>query len=151
MPQLGAGQFPAGTGPGGFAPQNAPAPGQIRLPPRAVNYDPQIRDFTTTNGLYDAIHPVDQQVILALTIPLGSLKSAPTVGNTYHQVNRLSGITLVNEAEDRTKLALKRLLNAQKIEIIRIDVDVRVRGQFKVAVSYINLLTKKIVKRTVQP
>jgi hypothetical protein len=153
----GAGTFPAGLGPGGFSPQDAPVPGQVKLSPRAVNYNPRTKDFTTTVpaggglALYDAIHPVDQAVELALFVPLGQLKSAPTVGHTFREVQRLSGVTLQNAVEDRTRLALKRITDKQQIKILAIQVDVQTRGQLKIAITYFNLMTAQIVKKTVQP
>lgn len=154
-----AGNAAAGIQPAGYDPRNAPAPGQRKLPPRAVNYDPRIRDFTTTVpvtgglALYDAVHPVDQQVVLALTIDLGSLTSAPTVGNTYRQIQTLGIASLQNQVEDRTRAALKKLTDAQKIKILAIETDLTAAkvGQLKIAVTYVNLLTAKIVKRAVTP
>jgi phage gp46-like protein len=138
---IGAGGYAAGKGPAGFAPV---AEISLKLAvdaPRAVNYDPQIKSFTSTNGYYDSIHPVDQAVDLALTIPLGSIKSSPTTGNTLHLVGRNSGVRLAKDAEDRARLALKRLTDAGEINILFVDTDTTVRGQLKVAVTYQNLVT----------
>jgi len=148
MPTGGAGYSGAGFQPAGYNPQADPAPSKVGSPPRAVNYDPTIRDFTTTNGYYDAIHPIDQAVALALTIEQGSLKSAPTVGQTYRKIPRLSGASFVRQVEDRTSLALKRLLDGQKIRVLAIEVQQGNFGQTKIAVTYVNLLTQKVVKHT---
>jgi hypothetical protein len=142
----GAGYSGGGIGPAGFNPAAAPDPSKVGRPPRAVNYDPSIRDFTTTNGYYDAIHPVDQAVALALTIEQGSLKSAPTVGQTYRKIPRLSGASFVKQVEDRTNLALKRLLDAQQIRIVAVNVEQNTIGQTKIEVVYVNLLTQQVVK-----
>lgn len=144
----GAGDSSAGTGPAGFAPIGPFSTRKTTTPPRATNYNPFTKDFTTsvTNGvaLYDAIHPVDQQVILALSIPLGSLKSAPTVGHRLREVNRLSGPQLERAVQDRIRLALKSLVDRGKISILSVEVDVHVSGQLKVATSYQNLVTRKL-------
>lgn len=148
----GSGSSAAGVGFAGYAPVGPRSTRQKGTLLRAINYDPWVKDFTTTlvvNGsvdLYDAIHPVDQQVVLALTIPLGSLKSAPTVGHRLIEVNRLTGSTLQRAVEDRIRLALKRLIDGQKITILSIDIDTSasLRGQLKVATSYQNLVTRRV-------
>lgn len=147
----GVGSSAAGVGFAGYAPVGPRSTRQRDTRKRAINYDPWVKDFTTTESagateLYDAIHPVDQQVVLALTIPLGSLKSAPTVGHRLAEVNRLTGSTLVRAVEDRIRLALKRLIDGQKITILSIDIDASaaLRGQLKVATSYQNLETRRV-------
>jgi hypothetical protein len=145
----GAGGFPAGTGRAGFNPVASPSPSNVGIPPRATNYDPVTHDWTTTEGFYDAIHPVDQAVVLALMIEQGSLKSAPTVGQRYRKARRASGPAFDNEIEDLTRQALKRLTDTQKIKILAIEVDSKTRGQTKVQVSYMNLMTAKIVRQIV--
>lgn len=145
----GVGGSIAGEGFAGFAPVGPLSTRKQDTPPRAINYDPNEKDFTVSENaagiiLYDAIHPVDQQVVLALTIALGSLKSAPTVGHRLAEVNRLSGATLQRAVDDRIRLALKRLTTAGKVSILAIDIDVRIHGQLKIATSYQNLVTRKI-------
>lgn len=145
----GAGGSAAGTGPAGFSPIDAPSPSKVGSPPRATNYDPVIRDFTTTSGFYDAVHPIDQAVVLALMIEQGSLKSAPTVGQRYRKAKRASGAAFTSEIEDLTRQALKRLTDTQKIKILSIEVDAKTRGQTRVQVSYMNLMTARVVRQIV--
>lgn len=139
---IGAGGYKAGLGGAGFAPVASLSDKLVVDAPRAVNYDPQIKSFTSTNGYYDSIHPVDQAVDLALTIPLGSIKSSPTTGNTFHLIGRQSGVRLAKDAEDRARMALKRITDAGQIQILAIDVDTSVISQVKIQVTYQNLVTK---------
>lgn len=145
---VGAGGFAAGRGPAGFAPILAPSVKLATTPPRATNYDPVTKTFTSTNGYYDSIHPVDQAVAIALLFPKGSLKSAPDVGHTFQQLGRNSGVRLVADAEDRARLALKKLVDAGSISIGNVDVDASIRGQVKIAVTYTNLVTGAVKKKT---
>lgn len=136
--------YPAGSGPGGFSPVLSPGPVTARIPPRALNYDPRTRDFTTTANLYDAIHPVDQAVILRLTIERGSIKSYPDFGIPLASIRRAGGPTLGQQATDCVNVALADLLSPKKIEVQRIETDVATRGQVKIAVTYKNLVSKRI-------
>lgn len=136
--------FPAGIGPAGFAPARNPGPPTDRIPPRAVNYDPISRDYTTTANLYDAIHPVDQATVIALTVERGSIKSAPEIGIPFSTIQRAGGQTLETQCRDCVNIALADLLSAKKIELVRVDVEAVVRGQVKIAVTYKNLVSKRI-------
>jgi len=135
---------PAGTGPGGFSPIAPASPKRTSIPPRALRYNPQTRDFTTTEGLFDAVHPVDQAVVLALTIEQGSIKSVPTLGIPLSTIRRAGGPTLDTLVRDCVNAALKDLLDAKKVEVIRLDTDTVIRGQIKIAVTYRNLVSRRI-------
>lgn len=110
-----------------------------------VQYDPRTRDFAGKNGKYNAVHWVDQFVVMNVTIERGAIKSAPNVGATYRQIKLLDERTIQADVEDRTRLALAPVLApSAKIEILGVDVDIATRGQLKIAVTYRNLLTRRV-------
>lgn len=141
----GAGGYRAGIGPAGFAPVAPPSATQVSVPPRAKRFDPSTRDWTTTAGYYDAVHPIDQQTVLALIIEQGKVASHPELGAAWGEIKRAGGPDLENKVQDIVRRALRRLTDASKITVLSIQVDAQIRGQVKVAVTYVNNLTKKVV------
>lgn len=134
----GAGSSPAGATPAGLdvvvqAPtQRAPAPAALRL-------DLGTRDFVVIDGAYAELHPVDQEVLLALGIEKGKLASTPDVGNRIRRNRRVAPAILETVVRNDVRLDLAHLLDAGKIELLAVDVDTSVRGQTKVAITYRNL------------
>lgn len=145
----GAGAFGAGVGPAGFSPVAAPSATSVSTPPRATRFDPSTRDWSTTAGYYDAVHPYDQQVVLALVIQQGTVGSNPELGAAWHEIKRAGGADLESRVDDIVRRALARLTDAKKITISAIQVDASIRGQVRVAVSYVNNFTKKVVTTAV--
>ncbi len=136
----GSGTYASGTGSAGFDPVGTvSAPPLTQNAPKALKFNPATRDFDITEGVYAALHPVDQRVALALTIELGSIPSAPNVGHTLRRMRRSSGATVEADAKDRVRQALKTLLDAEDIAIDRIEVDAETRGRVIVVVYYVNL------------
>ena len=64
-------------------------------PPAAVRFDPLSRDFLLdADGRYQALEPVDQQVVLSFSVPRGKLKHAPEVGHDFLTLPRVTGAKL---------------------------------------------------------
>ncbi len=114
---MSSGTHSSGTGSAGFAPVGAVSAAPLtQNAPKALKFNPATRDFDITEGVYAALHPVDQRVALALTIELGSLPSAPNVGHTLRKMRRSSGPTIEADARDRVRQALKTILDAKDMK-----------------------------------
>jgi hypothetical protein len=139
-----AGTFPAGIGPCGLDPLPDPLPARDVSPPVALRFDGATQDFPLdANGRYLSIHPVDQQVALALLIGLGTLPSVPTVGAAFRQITRITNAT-ETQAANMARAALAKLVAAKEVQIVTIDVEVRLpQGSTSIAVTYLNLVTSK--------
>jgi hypothetical protein len=140
----GAGSFPAGSGPCGLDPLSPPPPPRSVTPPAALRFDGQSQDLLLdSSGHYLAIHPIDQQVALALLIGLGTIGSAPTVGAAFRQITRITNATQT-QATNMARAALAALVSAKKIQITDITVEVSLpQGATLIAVTYLNLVTSK--------
>lgn len=140
----GAGGFPAGFGPAGVDPLPPPTPPRRVVPPPALWFDGATKDFLldTSTGLYVPLHPVDQEVALALLINLGSISSATSVGASFRSIKRITPSTKT-QATRAAQDALVQLVQQRLIQIDQIEIDVYTIGGFAVAVSYENLVTKK--------
>ncbi len=138
---MGAAQYPAGNGPAGEDPLPAlTAPRNVQ-PPAALLFDGASRAFPLdANGLYRAIHPVDQRVALALLIALGTVGSAPSLGSSLRAIRRIVPTT-PTDARNRIDVALSDLVAARDIEVTKVEVETRraPTGSLLVAVSYRNL------------
>lgn len=117
--------------------------------PGSTKYDPATRDYRTdSSGNYRRVHWVDQAVSLALSVRRGSIAGAPEIGNTLGDVKLLPA-NPQSDAQDRVNQALATLLAAPpKVEVVSVDVDTRAKNQYKVAVTYKNLLTGRIATST---
>jgi hypothetical protein len=138
-----------GAGPAGYSPVVASTGSTFDVATGSVAIDTTLKDFLANSaGDWSRIHYVDQIVILAVTIPAGSLKSAPEIGHTYRQIRTLNPRTILSDVTNRTQLALASVLGGKpKIELVSVDVDTVAarRGQLKIAVTYRNLLTNRIM------
>lgn len=133
-----AGLYPAGVGAIGFAPVVAPGTVPPRVDPVAALLDGATRDFPlNADGYWKAVHPVDQEVEIALLVPAGSVASAPDVGHTLLDVD-LGAASFQNDVADRVRRALTRPLARGDIEIVRIDAS-NANRQLRCAVTYRNL------------
>lgn len=142
------GDYPAGVGPAGYDPVVPPsAPRRVR-PPVSLHFDGATRDFILRDdGFYDEVHPVDQQVALALLISEGVVAAVPEVGNRLRTINRVPFAVARSTAKDYVNLALSGLLASKSIAIDKIDVE-GTRGALFVAVTYRNLLARDPRART---
>jgi hypothetical protein len=139
---MGAGNYPAGAGHCGLDPLPPPVPPRDVSPPAALRFDGASKDFLLdANGHYYAIHPVDQQVALVLLVGLGTIASAPTVGAAFRRIQRITSSTQ-SQATDMANAALRKLVTAQKVAIVAIDVEISLpQGATLIAVTYQNLVT----------
>lgn len=143
------GDFPCGIGPSGHDPVADAALRAADQGPLAVFFDAATRDAKLrTDGTYEATHPVDQRTIVALTLAVGGVKSAPTAGQTFSAI-RYSGVSLEAKVKDAINLALKRLTDARDINVIGVRVE-RISGGFVFEVDYQNLRLAGSPPRTVK-
>lgn len=138
---MGAGSSSAGSG---FAGADGVVAGVNVNPltPAAMRYEGGARDWVLSDDTnYRAVHPVDQQMALGCLTRKGTLKSAPSVGNTVFDIPYLGGLDLSREINDRIRNAvpIKALLDNGDISIDRIDHEVVTGGGLKFAVYYRNL------------
>lgn len=116
------------------------APRTVR-PPVALMYDgaTAANPMDPATGLYLEVHPVDQQVELALLITQGKISSAPNVGNKLRTIKKIS-ISTPAQARDFVRQALATLVSAKAIKILSIEVKATARtGALAVVVNYTNL------------
>lgn len=141
---MGLGDFPCGGSPCGHDALPPPVPPRTTQPPVALRYDGATKDFLKDDsGRYLEVHPVDQEVALALCVGLGTLPSVPGAGAAFRKIKRITNST-PNLASDMAKAALSDLVRAGKIQIQSIAAETRVPpGATLIAVTYVNLVTKK--------
>ena len=132
------GAFPLGIGPTGHDPVADAALRAADQGPLGVFFDARTRDaLLRTDGTFEATHPVDQRVVLALTLAKGGVKSAPTAGQTFTAIEYL-GPTLEARVRDAIRVALKPITDARDINVIGLRVE-RVEGGFVFEIDYQNL------------
>jgi len=120
---MGAGSFPAGSGPAGADPIQSGTPNGI-VEPTAIRYEGASKDFALdAAGNYRRVHPVDQAVAIGMMVRQGQLKSSPTIGNTLDQITYLTGPNLKSNVENRVRTAnpIAALLASGSISIDHID------------------------------
>lgn len=135
----GAGAFGAGLGSAGFDPVADPSESNQSSPPAALFFDPNTRDFRLgADGRFVATDPVDQEVVLALCVRFRSIGSSPLTGSTIRDMQRQGGPGFIGKVEDAVRVALRGLTNRNAITILKIDIDIRMRGRTYIAVTYRN-------------
>jgi hypothetical protein len=139
---MGIGSFPAGYGPAGIDPH---VPGVARVPavPRtAFLIDGATRDYMLdADGRYIPTHPVDAAVFDALRIVLGSVLSAPDVGDATNLLTHINRSRIQAQVEDRVTTALASLVARKVVQVLSIEIDLRVPTRLLRAVRYRNLVT----------
>lgn len=134
----GAGSYGAGVGPAGIDPAQTPSTVSRDTQALALFWDPEISDFRVLDdGLLWTIHEVDQQTILALTIPLGSIPSSPETGSRFHLLLLDKNIQAACERE--ASYALRRLIDAGDVKIVSVKQEIFNRSGLWVRVDYANL------------
>lgn len=140
---MGLGSFGLGTGVLGADPVYVSAAVAGPVFPRALLYDPRLRQFVLldpiTGNAID-VHPVDQIVAIRCTTYEGQVGSDPTLGHRLRTIT--SGMTqqkAQQAAEAEFNRILADLVQAGDISIQSVVADVSVysRGQF--AITYVNL------------
>lgn len=140
---MGFGSSPFGTSPWGADPVVAPSTRIVAPPVGAMKFDGATRTFVqNVDGTMAGIHPVDQEVALALSLEEGAVGSTKGLGHHVRRIKRSVGPTVIADVTDAVKFALRRPLSRKDIVILSIDVDnTRVRGRIVIAVQYVNLRT----------
>ena len=141
----GAGTFGAGLEPAGLDPVGAFSPKpSLGTQPRALLFNITTRQHViNADGTMASVHPVDQRVTLALGVKLGSIPSAPGVGNKLRTITRGSLAQLTAQANDYVEQALIAMTTAKEISVISIGVFAPQPGQLIVQVTYTNLITSQ--------
>jgi hypothetical protein len=110
--------------------------------PTALAFDIGTKSFLqNADGTMKSIHPVDQEVNLALGIEAGAIASAVDVGHRMRRILRASGPTVAAAARDEVNRVLARLLARRDIKLLGVDVDTTTRGRIVAIVRYVNLRT----------
>lgn len=148
---MGAGEFDAGEGLAGEDPVPAFAQPRNVTPPVALLLDGRTLDFPLdTTGLYRSVHPVDQEVALALMAKFGTIAGAPDTGNKLRLIRKLGPRTKA-EATNIVNEAIGALIAANDIKLLDLTIETRTpQGALLVAVSYQNLRLKPSQPRTVR-
>jgi hypothetical protein len=147
--------FPAGFGPAGLDPVQVPgASPPIGLTaiqyyaqalgvqtPLVLAYNPTVLGFLqNADGTLQGIHPIDQQVALALFIEYGSVSSAPQLGSKFRKVlQRLDPQRVKAVATSELNRCLGALIAQNAILLLSFKVDQTVPGRTLLAVAYTNL------------
>lgn len=143
---MGAGNWPAGTIiAGGDVFVSSPA-----VPPRtaAAQYNPQTRTIVVkADGSVGVVHFVDQQVAYALSIPLGSIRSAPGIGIDVESIRKATKANLQRVVEDAVGRALGSLLALKSISLGKVSAVWR-SGAPSWSVDYRNLVVASAVSKT---
>lgn len=153
---MGAGTFPAGFGLAGLDPVQPPgASPPVGLTPiqnyqqalgvstpLVLAYNPQVLGFVqNADGTLQGVHPIDQQVALALFIEYGSIASAPTVGSKFRALlSRVDPKRAKAIASGEVGRCLGRLIAQNAIVVLNVLLDQSVPGRWVIALAYTNLL-----------
>jgi hypothetical protein len=136
---MGLGDYPLGFGPLGHDPIADPSESTLREPPKALFYDPATRDFRLrSDGAFEAVHPVDQEVAIRMTFLAGSFGGDAELGSKVWTIEYL-GQDLEAKVRDYVRTALAPMLERGDIEISAIPVERHSLGGMAYAVEYFNL------------
>lgn len=144
---MGSATQPCGASPLGADSVAAPsAQVVIAASPTAPAFDLGTRAFAqNADGTLASVHPVDQEVNLALGIEEGSIASAKDVGHRFRRIIRAAGPTVAAAVRDEANRALARPLARRDIKILSVDTDsTKVRGRIIAIVHYTNLRTQTV-------
>jgi hypothetical protein len=120
---MGLGQAPFGIGLCGFDPVSPASPAPSYQGPRAVFIDTATRDAVLlSDGTFQAVHPVDQAVLIALTINLGTLGSVPTEGQGFTAI-AYSTADITARVSDAVRVALKTITDRGDATVLGIRVQ----------------------------
>jgi hypothetical protein len=129
----------AGTTPAGVESITIPARVTAVLP-AAILFDLSTRTFPlNADGTFKAIHPVDQQVALALGIQQGAIGSYTKLGNKLRAIKRGGGPQLISQVQDAVRQAVAAIVARNDILVTEVAVFTPVRGQITLSFTYVNL------------
>jgi len=145
---MGFGSAPFGTTPFGLDAQVISVRRQ-RKPPAALAFNGLTKDYELdADGQYKGVHPVDAKVFLILRTAVGSLRSAPDIGQGVSNLRYIERDRIRAYAQDQVRRALAAVVAAKEIRIESITVDSAARGRVVLVVTYVNLIT---LRRQVTP
>src|SRR5580704_4523412 len=105
---MGAGDEPAGSAPAGIDPPAALTRAPTVETPQALLISGGTRDVPlNAAGDYLGTDPVDHRVRLALFVTLGSIPSAPEIGNTLRSARIADPAPLQQDVAARVQAALQ--------------------------------------------
>jgi hypothetical protein len=136
---MGAGEFYAGAGTAGFDPVTTVPPTAIPRAPTAIAFDLATGRHLFANGAPVPQHPVDQAVLHALGIEVGSLQASPTVGQRFRTIRGLATARGPAAARAETEAALASLLAAGDIELQSVAIAPGRGGVPEIQIAYKNL------------
>jgi hypothetical protein len=131
-----------GSGSMGSDPVYLPAAVAGPLTPRAVFYDPNLKQFVLLDASGNAIdvHPVDQIVAMRLTGYQGQSPSAPDVGTRFRRITQgMPPAKAQQLATSEANRVLADLIAAGDITIQSVATDLSVYSRVMIAVTYVNL------------
>ena len=135
---MGLGSYACGVGPCGHDPVASPST-RSTAASAIPYYDPLIRGFaTTSDGDLVSVHPVVQEASFALGVALGSIPSAPTVGLNIRRIKSARSADVPIVARDEVEVALKRLIDAGDIQIVRVTASAA-WGRVLMETEFVNL------------
>jgi len=138
---MALGDYECGEGPCGFDPVVSSDPRAPARAPAAAEFDGATRDFPRdSSGNFRALHPIDQGVALALSVKRGSIRSAPAVGNTIHELDRRDSSRIEQQVTARVNDAypLSVFLADKSVTTLKIEWEVTYLGAIHVAYTYTN-------------
>jgi hypothetical protein len=136
---MGIGSYPVGTGTAGFDPASI-TPATSTVGAAAYLFDPFARDILLDDqGHYIETHPVDSKVMLALGIPIGTVKSATTIGGTLADLPIDDSVVMTAEAGRRVSAALSDLIDAGDVIISFVNAWADPNYRAHVEIGYQNL------------
>lgn len=122
---MGIGDHPCGVGPCGFDPVGAPSE-RLTTPAAIPYYDPAIRGLPIlANGDLASAHPVIQEASLAIGVALGSIPATPGLGLNVKRILAARRDDVPQVALDEVNVALKRLIDAGDVRVIRVQAEAR--------------------------
>lgn|SRR5512138_21355 len=140
---MGFGTHPWGLAPFGFDPQVFSS-ARDATPPAALAFDGTTRNYKLdSRGRFQEAHPVDAKVFLILRTLAGSIRSAPTTGQTVNAIAYIDQLRVRAQVEDRVRSALAPVINAGEIRLDNIEIDTSVRGRIMFEVTYFNRVSGK--------
>lgn len=146
---MGIGTYAFGTGPQGLDPVASPSTRTVPTQPVAVQYDPRTRTFVqNADGQMAGVDPVDQAVVMAVSILKSTLASVPDFGLLSSGLARAPRAKVKTIATDRVKVAIKRWIDSGDVTLIDVDpfvaTDPGQRGRVVLTVSYRNNRTGSV-------
>lgn len=134
-----AGSDLAGDDEAGFGAGDPSMTPRAVVPPHALFLDPVVMDFTTVDGLYQEVHPVDHQVEMRLAVALGSSPSAPETGSGLRSLKLGSRKQMTIDAHSIVDTALASLIANGDVRIASVTAYAANAWRAHVDVVYYNL------------